>query len=846
MRKALLLFSSFVSILLMSVPALANNIIYEHRQQTVLAKDVTYELNRQITEDGMLEIHVLTVPLNDPHMYIGPVTSGDALGLKESTSKLLSDAGAVAGVNGDFFGVAGRYSVPFGPVIADGSVRAVSSTTNQNKNEFAAFMLDGNNNPIMKYLRAEIHFYNNGAENIEIGNYNKVGVELDWPVIIDRQYMPDTTYLDSRFSGLWKIVVENRSISYISQLSEKVTIPEGGYAIVIPSSLYNRYRTKFNVGESAEFNLGNNIGVTLASLKSAIGGGGLVLENGVTVHDSGTVIRGRQPRTAVGVSQDKTKLIIMAVDGRTHSIGASHDELAALLLRYGAWNAMHLDGGGSTTMVYKEPDSDEYILANTPSDGAQRRIINALGIFDRSPVGGALALDVHLSQERVFAGTPVIVQAVGIDPYGHMMPLPDAETRTTLYADPATDGAWQGSSYYPTKSGLQTVQVIYEGRNAWKYLWVYDIAELQCSTDAIRTLEGMSTPLSFSGIATDGTEVPADNGVRVTVVPENLGVWQNGEFTATSTGAGYLECSVGNVTTYVKLTVGGFSQPYNAFGTQAGFEGYPAGVSGYIRAEQVGEKFVTRMSYFFPTSGATQAAYVVFNQPVDIQGDPMALRLSVLGDGSGDWLRGRITDATGEEYAIDFERNVESMDWHQVTAMIPEEAQAPIKLERVYMAATESGSDRTSMVYLDSLAALYEPDYTVDVPEGQKFTDPLKSAAIPPADASVFTIPTAVSGYTVQKSGSTAVFTITASKGGIMATNRQQWAHFEADIEANMPEAIVVMMDTNPLNFTQKKELELFESILSYHRNMLDRPVFVVSATGTETTLVMRDGIRYI
>jgi hypothetical protein len=536
----------------------------------------------------------------------------------------------------------------------------------------------------------------------------------------------------------------------------------------------------------------------------------------------------------------------MSVDGRTHSIGATHDELAALLKRYGAWDAMHLDGGGSTTMVYREPDSNDYILANTPSDGAERRIINALGVFDRSPVGGALTLDVYLSQERVFVGTPVTVQAVGVDPYGHSLPLPEVDTRSTLYAEPASDGAWQGSTYIPLKSGLQTVQVLYGGTNAWKYLWVYDIAELQSSTSSIRTLEGMSTPLTFTGVATDGTEVPAGNGVQVRVMPENLGVWQNEVFTATSTGAGYLECSVGNVTTYVELTVGGFGQPYNVFGLQNSFEGYPAGVSGYVRAEQAGEKFVTRINYFFPTSGATQAAYVVFNQPVEILGDPMALRLSVMGDGSGDWLRGRITDAAGQEFAIDFERNVESMDWHEVTALIPEDAEAPIKLERVYMAATESGSDRTSLVYLDSLVALYAPDYYVDVPEGQKFNDPFQSPGIPPAGTAVLAVPTAVSGYTVQKSGTTAVLTLTASNGGIMATDRQQWARFASDIEASMPEAIIVVLDANPLKFSLKKELELFETILSYHRNMLNRPVFVVSATGTETKLVMRDGIRYI
>ncbi len=847
MRKFLIV--SFLLILIFGVKSFAAEVIYENRKQTVLAKNVTYELNRQITTDGMLDIHVLTVPLNNPHMYVGPVSSAHELGRKESALDMLSDAGALAGVNGDFFGMAGMYSVPFGPVIADGQVRAVSATTNQTKNEFAAFMLRADNVPILNYLRAEIHFYNNGQENMEIGTYNKTGLDLEWPVIIDKQYMFDTALLDERFPGLWKIVVDNQRISYISQLGETVQIPDGGYIIVIPERLYSSYRFKYNVGDSALFRLGNNIVISLSQLRSAIGGGGLILTNGETVHDTGTAIAGRQPRTAVGVSQDKTRLILMTVDGRSHSVGATHDELAALLSRYGAWDAMHLDGGGSSTMVYKQPDSDEYVVANTPSDGAQRRIINTLGVFDRSPVGETVSFDVYLSQNRVFAGTPIIAEPIGRDQYGHRVPLPPG-AESYIYAEPAAGGRWDGYYYTPLMSGQQTVQMLYNGQNAWQYLWVYDIAELQSSVNTIRTLPGISTPVTFSGVATDGTEVPADNGVKVRIIPENLGTWADGQFTAASPGVGYLECSVGAVSTYIKLTVGGFAQPLYAFESmRASFLGYPAGVSGTVLPAAVTggdgqQQTVTYMSYYFPSSGATQAAYMVFDPPLALPGSPMALQFNVLGDGTGHWLRGRVTDAAGTEFTIDFERSLEAAEWHTVTAIIPEEAQAPVVLNRIYLAATETAAVTSSTVYFSGLSALFDPGIAVQIPERQTFADPMRIQGEIPADA--LTVSTAVTGYTAQSSGNIAVITLTASKGGIMATERQQWASFAPDIDAYAPDAIVVVLDINPLNFSQKKELELFETILSYQRNMLNRPVFVVSATGTETKLTMREGIRYI
>ena len=89
----------------------------------------------------------------------------------------------------------------------------------------------------------------------------------------------------------------------------------------------------------------------LNNIDTAMSGGGKLLTNGQIARNDGVVISGRQPRTALGISQDKTKLILMVVDGRGSSIGATHDELAWLMKEYGAYEAMHLDGGGSSTIV---------------------------------------------------------------------------------------------------------------------------------------------------------------------------------------------------------------------------------------------------------------------------------------------------------------------------------------------------------------------------------------------------------------------------------------------------------------------------------------------------------------
>lgn len=83
----------------------------------------------------------------------------------------------------------------------------------------------------------------------------------------------------------------------------------------------------------------------------------------------------RHPRTAVGVSGDRSRVWIVVVDGRqgAYSAGMTLTELAELLRALGAENAVNLDGGGSSAMVLAGK------VASRPSDPeGERAVANAL------------------------------------------------------------------------------------------------------------------------------------------------------------------------------------------------------------------------------------------------------------------------------------------------------------------------------------------------------------------------------------------------------------------------------------------------------------------------------------
>ena len=87
----------------------------------------------------------------------------------------------------------------------------------------------------------------------------------------------------------------------------------------------------------------------------------------------------RHPRSAIGISRDSTTLMFVVVDGRRPwSVGMSLVELADQLLALGAYQAMNLDGGGSSTLWVRGT------IVNYPSDAAGERAVgNALIVVPR-------------------------------------------------------------------------------------------------------------------------------------------------------------------------------------------------------------------------------------------------------------------------------------------------------------------------------------------------------------------------------------------------------------------------------------------------------------------------------
>ena len=129
-------------------------------------------------------------------------------------------------------------------------------------------------------------------------------------------------------------------------------------------------------------------------LYNALSGRSIIVANGKNVASAEPSIH---PRTAIGIKADG-KLLLFTVDGREakRSLGLKVSEVADFLIRFGARDAINLDGGGSTTFVMDDPTTPENDpkVMNLPCDAFSKANEGKEHGKER-PVGNGLSL-IHI------------------------------------------------------------------------------------------------------------------------------------------------------------------------------------------------------------------------------------------------------------------------------------------------------------------------------------------------------------------------------------------------------------------------------------------------------------------
>lgn len=335
------------------------------KQEKVLAKGVTYTYIQDEMNGTQIQACLLSVAPK-AKFELRPFSAAGAYNGRGYLSREATRRKLKAAVNASYFD---RDGWVIGVTKDKGNFMSVDSTPR------SAYVDNGKSRFIVKDVAYNGVLRFKGGE-LAIKGMNRARIAED--VVLFNEY-----YGKSTKTNQWGREIKIRDGKVIAVSNKGNMTIEPGTVVVSAHGLANKYLLR-GIAVGDEVNLVQELNVPAANEASiVVGGGPLILEAGkVNVRSKEECIArdiaiGRAPRTAIGLKQDGTVLVLV-VDGRsTNSKGLTLQELATYFLRLGARDAVNLDGGGSSVMVINGE------IVNKPSDGWERPVSMALGLFPK-------------------------------------------------------------------------------------------------------------------------------------------------------------------------------------------------------------------------------------------------------------------------------------------------------------------------------------------------------------------------------------------------------------------------------------------------------------------------------
>lgn len=281
-----------------------------------------------------VRINVVEVNSNiNPNLQLTPALASDTLGRKSTISTIARRNNSIVAINGTFFKP--QTGVPLGTLMINKKMY-----TGPIYNRVAMGIFDNGYDMARIQLNANLK---SKEKTLKVDNINQPRM-LSTYVIAYTPEWGKTAPVSPQYGK--QIAVQDNKIINVS--TSTLAIPENGFVIVGPAQkldqMIKEKEVKLEVLTIPNWENVNHI----------ISGGPYLVKNGgvyidVTEQKLGS-IGGRNPRTAVGYSPDNN-LVIVTVDGRENSsVGMTLNELATFMKSIGCYNAMNLDGGGSTVL----------------------------------------------------------------------------------------------------------------------------------------------------------------------------------------------------------------------------------------------------------------------------------------------------------------------------------------------------------------------------------------------------------------------------------------------------------------------------------------------------------------
>lgn len=380
-----------------------------------------FKLHRVFNPQGPYNIRILEIDLSNQNNKLETVLARDVLGTGfEKTSSMAARKNkpgkiVIGAINGDFFGI----SYPNNPYTFLSGSQVINREYAQAHNVSGSiFGIKSDLKPIIESIKfsGSIKAKNNNTFTISAFNDTCSSNTM----ILYNKYFGNQTKTNNTTSevklkplGNFQLNSAQKFVVLQKQLNTgNMSFNADEYVMSGNGTAATFIQNNISAGDTISITIGTS--PNKGDITQMIGGGVVLVQNGVVPTFTNTDVH---PRTAIGFNQDSTKIFFVTVDGRQpgFSVGMSYEQLGKYMKGIGCYQALNLDGGGSTTMVVRG------VIENSPSDAAgERSVANCLIAVCEAPTNEIID-SLSLSPKQINIDTTQIkkINCNGIDKWGY-------------------------------------------------------------------------------------------------------------------------------------------------------------------------------------------------------------------------------------------------------------------------------------------------------------------------------------------------------------------------------------------------------------------------------------------
>lgn len=379
-------------------------------------------------------VHILEIDLKDSSIVLMPlkiqygISQLNKLQFINNFYESVFDLKVLASVNANFWKAYSNY--PIGVTVDNGEI-----IESKSYKLWSSLLIDEDNIPYIERVKISVSI-SSLIQKIEIDQFNRRSDSLQ-NVIYNQKYyssIPHLPNIDDEFNTRWAILNEkmliddstetlpdsaqlyeeirdelrtaniefplrkyfcrfidkpliNKRVRCVVELisGSEIPVPKNGFVLSVSDSIKNYL--DFKVGDTLIYQAETDM-LKEKYFKHIITGTPKLITKGKPKHEAyfeGSTgrrfINKQLARTAVGYNQDKSKLFLVAVEFTSRKYGrkgANLDDMSAIMKALGCFEALNLDGGGSTIMVI---DGKNVLSKGNPDAG--RKISIGFGVIEK-------------------------------------------------------------------------------------------------------------------------------------------------------------------------------------------------------------------------------------------------------------------------------------------------------------------------------------------------------------------------------------------------------------------------------------------------------------------------------